>query len=257
MDLDPNARNLLWQSPELAARLRESRVVLGGVGGLGWTIGGALVGLGVRKLEVFDFDVLDATNLNRLWGCTRDDVGVLKTELFRRKALGIAPGMELTAHTAKIPCESFEAALDRADVLFGAFDGAEPRLAAQLLSRPRGVPYIDSGVGFREEAPGQRSGFGQVYVALGEEAVCLVCVGMRLASPGYNRPRLPPEPSSGVLNGIIANLAVSTWLSLLSGATVPALLRFSWTSMTLQSQSTLDRRPGCPICGSAAAGQEG
>jgi hypothetical protein len=251
--LDPTARNRLWQSPELEARLRDSRVVLGGVGGLGWAIGGALVGLGVRRLEVFDFDVLDITNLNRLWGCTREDVGVLKTELFRRKALGVDPTLELTTHTAKIPCESFEAALDRADVLFGGFDGAEPRLAALLLARQRGLPYVDAGVGFLKAETGRMQGFGQVYVAVGDNPACLVCAGMRLASPGYNRPVLPPEPSSGVLNGIIANLAVSSWLGLLSGATVPPLLRFTWDAMSLQSQDTITRRPDCPICGPRVA----
>lgn len=206
------ARNALWQTAELAELLAQARVIICGMGGLGWIIGGALVGLGVRRLVVFDPDRLDVTNLNRLWGLGQGDIGTPKVDLFARHARAVEPAIEVEAHALKIPGTELEIALESADVLFGAFDASEPRVEVQVLARMHRRLYIDAGVGF-PEGRGARAAFGQVFVDAGVGAGCIVCAGLRLSAPGYLRGEdRRPLPSSGFLNGIVGNMAVCAWL---------------------------------------------
>lgn len=241
------ARNRLWQSPNLQTRLAEARVVIAGVGGLGWQIGAALIGLGVRTLHVFDPDRLETVNLNRLWGCRREDIGSTKVGLFADLATSVNDGIDIHRYAESVPCESFERALDQADVVFGGFDRPEPRLATQLLAIEHRIVYVDSGV-LLKKTDGGLVGSGQVFVYRGEESSCILCAGLRLSSLAYLDERSIALPSSGMINGIVSHLAVSTWVKMLSGEAVPELLHFDWNRHSTQSFERLPRNPNCPIC---------
>ena len=244
----PFDRNRLWQTEPLAARIAKARVVMAGVGGLGWSMASALVGLGVRRFTLFDPDTLDITNLNRLFGVGQADVGRPKVDLLEARLLAIDPTIEVEKHQVAIPHPNLESALRRADVVFGGFDRPGPRLATNVLTRMYGVLYVDGGGAIRENE-GLSSAFGQVLLLPVQAAGCLLCAGMRLDSPGYlSRGRTGPVGSASVLNGIIANLAVSAWLEEPDHARRARLLRFSFGRTGL-SRTYLQPRPGCPLCG--------
>ncbi len=230
------------------------RVVVAGMGGLGWLIGGALIGLGVRHLELFDPDVLTIVNLNRLWGCSRDQIGAAKVDIFAQTARAVDCDIDIKTYAKAIPCIDFENALATADVVFGGFDQPEPRLATQLLALKTKTLYIDAGVAIQAGENGF-FGFGQVFTSAKSTSGCIVCAGLRLDNIGYRGEREGPLPSSGVLNGVLANLAVSIWLQHLQGAQMPPLTLFNWSPLGLQPH-TLQKRPNCSICGAYPAWAE-
>lgn len=77
------------------ARLREARVFIPGVGGMGGAAFMALVRAGVGRFVIADIDVFEVSNLNRQLFCRADTIGRAKVEAARDLALEINPGLEL------------------------------------------------------------------------------------------------------------------------------------------------------------------
>lgn len=241
-------RNKLWQPESLQSAISGASVVVGGIGGLGWQISSALIGLGVSKLAIFDPDTLERTNLNRLWGCRPSDIGQPKVDVFKQLAIGVKSDLDIRCYQQSIPCQSFEREVRQADVVFGAYDQPEARLATQVLTRSNNVLYLDSGVGLKMHNTSYQ-GYGQVFYDDCSHTPCIVCCGLRQDSSGYHFFNGAPLPSSGVLNGHLANLAVSIWLQHLEGKAIPAITRFKWNTLQLEQTKNLESEDSCPICG--------
>ncbi|SFM82992.1 ThiF family protein [Pimelobacter simplex] len=76
----------LWERPDLSAReadqrLRSATVTLVGAGGYGSWVSAILGRIGVRKLVLFDGDIVSPANLSRQILYTADDIGSMKTEV--------------------------------------------------------------------------------------------------------------------------------------------------------------------------------
>jgi len=249
-------RNLLWQSDSLSGAIQRSKVLIAGVGGLGWQIGASLVGLGVQRFSIFDPDPLEAVNLNRLWGCSLQMAGKSKVELFADLTKGVSQDIQINTYAQSIPSEAFELELADSDVIFGGFDAPEPRLATQVLAKKHKKLYIDAGVTIKCGQAGL-SGTGQVFryrggydesCASGHSQACILCAGLGLNNKGYLDEQAKPLPSSGVLNGILGQLAVSTWLKILQQENVPDMLYFNWNNFNLIPVWSLPVKPDCPLC---------
>lgn len=241
-------RNKLWQSDKLGKEVASARVVIGGMGGLGWLIGSSLVGLGVTTIDIFDPDPLEAVNLNRLWGCRRQQIGEPKVEIFSKLARDINPSIEISANAEAIPSMAFEKAVAKADVVFGGYDRPEPRLATQIFSKIYNTLYIDTGVAIQTTDSGF-SGFGQVFVSGENNLACIVCCGLKLDSIGYRGEGGAPEPSSGIPNAILANLAVTQWIQSLQKNELSSMTLFNWTQNKIDQIDAEKPVVGCPICG--------
>lgn len=250
---DYRDRNRLWQPSHLQYKIDNAHVVLGGMGGIGWSIGSALIGLGVRNFSVFDPDVLETVNINRLWGCHRHQLGQPKVEIFAALAHEVDPAINIARFRQTIPSDEFVQAIAKADVVFGGYDLPEPRLATQVLALKHNTVYIDTGTAIQPHREGSFSGFGQVFLSSSPADVCIVCAGLRMDDMGYRGEGGGPLPSSGVINGVLANLAVSTWMKSLMGEPTESLIRFDWNSATLSTVPALHKRNECPICGADPA----
>lgn len=241
-------RNLLWQSADFQKKLENARIVIGGMGGLGWCVGSSLIGLGARNISVFDADSFELANLNRLWGCSRKDIGTPKVSLFQKLAQGVDSSITIDVIEENIPSPAFEEAIRCADVVFGCYDTPEPRLSTQIFSLRQDTTYIDIGTSISLDNVGFE-GFGQVFVNQNQDSPCIVCCGLRQSELNYQGDGGGAEPSSGVLNSLLSNLGVCLWIQLLQGQTVPIVTQFEWNKIAIEKYENLERRPGCPICG--------
>ena len=82
---------------EAMERLREKRVILFGVGGVGSWCAEALVRTGLTHLTIVDDDVVQASNVNRQLPATRETIGRPKVEVLRERLLTINPKAEIIA----------------------------------------------------------------------------------------------------------------------------------------------------------------
>ncbi len=87
-------------------KLKNSRVAVFGLGGVGSFCAEALVRAGVGALDICDSDAVDITNLNRQLVAYQDTVGRLKTEVFKERAANIHPDACIRTYPFKLDSET-------------------------------------------------------------------------------------------------------------------------------------------------------
>ncbi|PLX49907.1 MAG: thiamine biosynthesis protein ThiF [Desulfobulbaceae bacterium] len=99
------------------------RAVVGimGLGGLGSVVAGALVRVGIGRLVLADYDIVDPTNLNRQQFFV-DQIGMKKTEALAANLHRMNPYVELTLHDCRLSAATIPRIFADVDVLVECFD---------------------------------------------------------------------------------------------------------------------------------------
>jgi hypothetical protein len=177
--------------PELQRMLSRLHVGVVGLGGTGSPVAEQLCRLGVGHLTLFDGDVFDATNINRVYGATMDDVGVPKVDIAKRHLDRIGLQTTIEAVARPITEEATAAKLSHCDIVFGCTDKQIPRAILMNLALKYGLPVFDLGVLIDSEDQHIRSVHGRITTLLPGEA-CLYCRG-RISTEVMRIEALPPE----------------------------------------------------------------
>lgn len=130
-------------SPEIHKKLKEGKVGIAGLGGLGSHIGEMLARSGVGHLHLVDFDIVDLSNLNRqIYRVPH--IGRPKTEALKEHLLEINPYLEITVDQVTVTEENAEALFSEDDIICEAFDNPENKamLINTLLEKCPGKKVI-------------------------------------------------------------------------------------------------------------------
>lgn len=135
-----NRTELLLGSAMMEA-LRQKRVIIIGVGGVGSWCAESLVRSGIHHLTIVDSDLVSVTNVNRQLMATTKTVGRVKVEVLKERLLEINPDAEITAiqdiyeksRSAEFHLEDYDYVIDCIDSLK---DKIDLLLEASHLSRP-------------------------------------------------------------------------------------------------------------------------
>lgn len=126
-------------------RLRESTVLVFGVGGVGSHCIEALARSGVGRLVLVDNDKVSLTNINRQSIALHSTVGRYKTEVMKEKIRDIDPSIRVdTYETFVLPDNVEETFRENPDYVIDAIDTVTAKLAVIETSLKRGVPVISS-----------------------------------------------------------------------------------------------------------------
>ncbi|HVL53846.1 MAG TPA: ThiF family adenylyltransferase, partial [Vitreimonas sp.] len=109
------------------AKLLESKVLLIGAGGLGSPAALYLAAAGVGTIGIVDFDVVDASNLQRQIIHTTDRVGQKKTESARASIAALNPDVTVVAHEEMLVADNVERIIAGYDVVLDGTDTFETR----------------------------------------------------------------------------------------------------------------------------------
>ena len=145
--------NILYlrHSPGVQDIIKNSVVGVMGLGGLGSLVATALARLGVGKLILADFDIVDPTNLNRQ-NYFFDQIGMLKTEATALNIKRINPFVELSLYDEKLEVSNIPKVFADCQVLVECFDGPEMKALAYRLAlttlRPMGYVGASGMAGF-------------------------------------------------------------------------------------------------------------
>ena len=126
--------------------LREKRVIIFGVGGVGSWCAEALVRTGLTHLTIVDDDIVQASNVNRQLPATRDTLSRPKVEALRERLLTINPEAEIIARQERVNEEWLKAnGFERYDYIIDAIDSvAEKTDLILYASRVRGCKVFSS-----------------------------------------------------------------------------------------------------------------
>ena len=121
-------------------RLKKSKVLVAGVGGLGNFVATELVLAGVGHVAVVDPDVVEAHNLNRQFLFTEEDVGKPKAEIAAERLSKLNPDVEVVGVVGKWQ----ELDINDYNIVFDCLDVWKEKRA--LMSARRGL-LISGSVG--------------------------------------------------------------------------------------------------------------
>lgn len=145
------SRTALLVGESSITRLRQSHVLVVGVGGVGAYAAEMLVRAGVGAMTLVDADCVAESNINRQLIALHSTVGQAKTDVLARRLLDIAPALQLHTEQRYIDPENVDALLDgNFSFVVDAIDTVAPKTALLLACLRRRIPVVSSmGAGAR------------------------------------------------------------------------------------------------------------
>ena len=126
-------------------RLRNRRVAVFGIGGVGGHAVEALCRCGVGKIDIFDGDVVDVSNINRQIIATHKTVGRDKVDAMRERLLEIDPDVVVVARKLfYLPGTASDVDLSVYDYVIDAVDTITAKIELVCRAAALGVPLISS-----------------------------------------------------------------------------------------------------------------
>lgn len=132
-------------------RLRQARVAIAGLGGVGGVHLATLARLGIGRFTIADPDVFETANFNRQYGATVDALGRSKALVMAHEARRINPEVDVCVFREGIHPHNVDQFLDGADLFVDGIDFFETSARRLLFRRAaqRGIFAITAGpIGF-------------------------------------------------------------------------------------------------------------
>jgi molybdopterin/thiamine biosynthesis adenylyltransferase len=215
-----------------------------GAGGLGSPAALYLAAAGVGVLGIVDFDVVDASNLQRQVLHSTERVGMRKTASAARTIGALNPDVHVMTYDEMLDADNVARLIEGYDVVLDGTDTFETRYLLNDAAVIAGIPVVHASV-FRFE--------GQLTVFDPPEGPCYRCL-----YPTPPPPELAPACSVagvlGVVPGIMGLLQANEVLKLLLGIGTTLAGRLVLFD-ALEGEFTelrLRRDPACPVCSDAA-----
>jgi molybdopterin-synthase adenylyltransferase len=185
-----------------------------GLGGGGSHIVQQLAHVGFLNYVLFDGDIIEQSNLNRLIGGTVTDVEAKwsKIEIARRMILGLQRKAQIKVVPSRWQDDPQE--LRRCDIVFGCVDGFAERRELEIATRRYLIPLIDIGMDVQGAVGGQppRMG-GQVILSMPGD-LCMTCLGFlnenSLSKEAARYEAAGDRPQVVWSNGVLASTAYRT-----------------------------------------------
>ena len=138
-------RTELLLGEEAVERLKNSRVAVFGVGGVGGYVAEALARTGVGTFDLIDKDTVSVSNINRQIIATHSTVGRVKVEAMKERILEINPEAEVHIHKCFfLPENASEFDFSKYSYVVDAVDTVTAKIELVMQAQKAGVPIISS-----------------------------------------------------------------------------------------------------------------
>ena len=224
-------------------KLKAASVMMIGTGGLGAPVGMYLSAAGVGRIGIVDFDVVEASNLQRQIIHGTADIGRPKIESARDRLRDINPHIEIETHETRLTSQNALGLFANYDIVVDGTDNFPTRYLVSDACVLTGKPNVYGSI-FRFE--------GQASVFWAEQGPCYRCLYAEPPPPGLV-PSCAEGGVLGVLPGIVGAIQATETVKLILGADVEAtlvnrLVLFDAWHMKFR-EFKLRKDPKCPACG--------
>ena len=247
-------------------RLQALKVAIVGLGGTGSVVAQQTAYLGVEEFFLVDDDHIETTNLNRVVGATRSDVGVAKVDVARRMIESINANATVSSVKADVTSNEVARRVIEADIVFCCTDSHASRHVLNQAAYQYLTPVIDLGVSINVATDGTASFAGHAKLLAPGQA-CLWCIKnlnaeqvrrelmtdeQRAGDPYVNGAVGIVQPSVISLNSTLASISVTMLLSIIAGVpSAPRYILYQGNRARMNA-AACDRDDACPFCGHAA-----
>jgi molybdopterin/thiamine biosynthesis adenylyltransferase/rhodanese-related sulfurtransferase len=222
-------------------RLKAARVLCVGTGGLGSPLALYLAAAGIGTLGLVDFDVVDASNLQRQIIHSTKDIGRKKLDSAEEKLKALNPALHVVKHETMLTSANALEILKDYDIVADGTDNFPTRYlvndACVLLGKPNAYGSI-----FRFE--------GQASVFATKDGPCYRCLYPEPPPPGLV-PSCAEGGVLGILPGLVGVIQATEVIKLILGkgdSLAGRLLLVDALNMRFR-ELKLRKNPECPVCG--------
>ncbi|RGX08959.1 tRNA threonylcarbamoyladenosine dehydratase [Paraclostridium sordellii] len=125
MEKNFKTRTSLIIGQEGLEKLKNSNVIIFGVGGVGSFAAEAIARAGVGKMTIVDFDDVDITNINRQLPALHSTIGRNKVDVMKERILDINPDIDIKSivdkyskeNSDELLCEDYDYVIDAIDMV--------------------------------------------------------------------------------------------------------------------------------------------
>ena len=222
-------------------KLKNSKVCVVGVGGLGNPITTRLVAMGIGTLRIVDRDVIELSNLHRQTMYDEDDVGQVKVEVASKKLHKLNPECKIEALAVSVNEYTAIEVIDGCDIVIDALDSVDARYALNKACVKLGIPFVTgAAVGVS----------GQAFTVIPKESACYYCM-----FPDLNEETMPTCSLEGVhpsILSLVGGIEVAEAVKIIIGkkpSLSERILHIDLENLDFNYTRTF-RVDECPICGS-------
>jgi len=217
-------------------RLKQSQVVVAGLGGLGCSASLYLTCAGVGHVTLIDCDRVELSNLNRQVLHYEEDIGEKKPFSAAQKLAKLNSSIEVIPVFKKITAQNASKIIKGANLVIDGMDNFKTRFIVNKACVAEGIPFIHGGV---------HGLFGEVTTILPGRTPCLACIFPEVPQ------RKVSLPVFGVTPALIAILQVTEAIKLLAGfgsLLTEKMLYFNGDTMDFTFRN-LVKNQNCRVCG--------
>ncbi|MGB9406109.1 MAG: molybdopterin-synthase adenylyltransferase MoeB [Terracidiphilus sp.] len=242
-DLSRYSRHLIL--PEVGMegqqKLKAARVLCVGTGGLGSPLAFYLTAAGVGTLGLVDFDVVDASNLQRQIIHSTNDIGRKKLDSAEEKLTALNPAIRIVKHETMLTSANAMEILKDYDIVADGTDNFPTRYLVNDACVLLGKPNVYGSI-FRFE--------GQASVFATEQGPCYRCLYPEPPPPGLV-PSCAEGGVLGILPGLVGVIQATEVIKLILGKGDPLIGRLLLVdALTMRFRELkLRKNPECPVCG--------
>ena len=242
-DLSRYSRHLIL--PEVGMegqqRLKAAKVLCVGTGGLGSPLALYLAAAGIGTLGLVDFDVVDASNLQRQIIHSTRDIGRKKLDSAEEKLKALNPALNVVKHDTMLTSANALSILGEYDIVADGTDNFPTRYLVNDACVLLGKPNVYGSI-FRFE--------GQASIFATKDGPCYRCLYPEPPPPGLV-PSCAEGGVLGILPGLVGVIQATEVIKLILGKGTPLIGRLLLVdSLNMRFRELkLRRNPECPICG--------
>lgn len=242
-ELTRYSRHLLLEEvgKEGQLRLKQSRVLVIGMGGLGSPISLYLAAAGVGTIGIVDFDSVELSNLQRQILHSTENVGKKKTHSAKARLLEVNPEIDVVVHEERISVDNALKLIANYDVVIDGTDNFQTRYLVNDACVLGKKPLVYGSI-FRFE--------GQATVFYPPHGPCYRCIYPDPPETGAV-PNCAEGGVLGVLAGVIGSIQAAEAIKLLLGkgqTLMGRLLLYDALEANFDTVN-LKRNANCPLCG--------
>jgi adenylyltransferase/sulfurtransferase len=222
-------------------KLKAAKVLCVGTGGLGSPMALYLAAAGIGTLGLVDFDVVDASNLQRQIIHSTKDIGRKKLDSAEEKLTALNPALKVVKHETMLSSANALEILKDYDVVADGTDNFPTRYLVNDACVLTGKPNVYGSI-FRFE--------GQASVFATEDGPCYRCLYPEPPPPGLV-PSCAEGGVLGILPGLVGVIQATEVIKLILGkgdTLIGRLLLVDALNMRFR-ELKLRKNPECPVCG--------
>jgi molybdopterin/thiamine biosynthesis adenylyltransferase len=217
-------------------KLKNSKVLVVGAGGLASPALYYLASAGIGTLGIIDFDSVSLSNLNRQILYSTDNIGALKVDSASEKLLQLNPHLNIIKYKKKLTQNNTNIVKDY-DIVVDCVDNLDTRQLVNEVCQKNKIPLVEAGVE-------NFSGF--IMTVIPGHGACYRCLFPVKDMKSTHQPGV-----LGSVPGVAGSLQALEAVKVLLNIGKPLVSRFLVFDLYSMAFDIIhiNRNPHCPVCG--------